>query len=198
MHAYAQRASVYWSHTGYNDGETMIIEPKLICVGAIMGAYGVRGEARIKSFCADPAAIDSYNPLTTKDASQNFTIKITRPVKGGFAAKIAGFKHKEQIDALKGTTLFVARHVLPNLKDDEFYHTDLVGLKVLDTSGATIGTVHSLQDHGAGDLLEIKAAMSNESFFIPFTKANVPTIDMTLGQMIIDPPHGLLPETKKR
>ncbi|MHA1128314.1 MAG: ribosome maturation factor RimM, partial [Alphaproteobacteria bacterium] len=36
-----------------------------ICVGAISGAFGVRGEVRIKSFCADPAAIGDYSPLTT-------------------------------------------------------------------------------------------------------------------------------------
>jgi 16S rRNA processing protein RimM len=34
-----------------------------ICIGAIMGAFGVKGEVRLKSFCADPAAIGDYSPL---------------------------------------------------------------------------------------------------------------------------------------
>ncbi|MEO0866241.1 MAG: ribosome maturation factor RimM, partial [Pseudomonadota bacterium] len=38
---------------------------ELICVGAIGGAYGVRGEVRIKSFCAVPEDIESYSPLSS-------------------------------------------------------------------------------------------------------------------------------------
>ena len=35
-----------------------------VCVGAIAGAFGVQGEVRLKSFCAEPADIATYGPLT--------------------------------------------------------------------------------------------------------------------------------------
>ena len=35
----------------------------LICVGMIAGAYGVRGEVRVKSYCAKPSDIEHYAPL---------------------------------------------------------------------------------------------------------------------------------------
>ena len=38
-----------------------------IVVGTLSGAFGVKGEVRLKSFCADPAAIADYAPLTTGD-----------------------------------------------------------------------------------------------------------------------------------
>jgi 16S rRNA processing protein RimM len=79
--------------------------PDRICVGAIAGAFGVRGEARIKSFCADPAAIADYAPLWTEDGSRRFTLRLSRPVTGGFAARLSGVETKEQADALKGTRL---------------------------------------------------------------------------------------------
>ena len=53
-----------------------------ICVGAIAGSFGVQGEVRLKSFCAEAAAIADYGPLYTKDGARNFTIKLTRPVSG--------------------------------------------------------------------------------------------------------------------
>ncbi|MEO0503363.1 MAG: ribosome maturation factor RimM, partial [Pseudomonadota bacterium] len=76
-----------------------------ICVGSIGGAYGVQGEVRIKSFCAVPEDIESYAPLTTEDGSRSFTLAILRPIKNGFAGRIAEVATKEQADALKGTQL---------------------------------------------------------------------------------------------
>jgi 16S rRNA processing protein RimM len=36
-----------------------------VSVGAIAGSYGVRGELRIKSYCAVPEDIENYSPLTS-------------------------------------------------------------------------------------------------------------------------------------
>ena len=126
-----------------------------ICVGSIGGAYGVQGEVRIKSFCAVPEDIESYAPLTTEDGSRSFTLAILRPIKNGFAGRIAEVATKEQADALKGTQLYASRDQLPNLPDDEYYYTDLIGLKVFDTGGAPLGRVKSVQNRGASDLLEV-------------------------------------------
>ena len=85
-----------------------------ICVGAITGSFGVKGEARVKSFCAEPAAIGDYGPLTTRDGQTSYSLTITRPVKGGFAVRLSGVKTKEQADALRGTTLHAPREALPS------------------------------------------------------------------------------------
>lgn len=162
-----------------------------ICVGAIAGAFGVQGEVRIKSFCAAPEAIEDYAPLTSEDGSRSFTLRITRAVKNGFAARLSDVATKEQADALKGVQLFAERDQLPDLPDDEFYHADLIGLEVLDTGGATLGTVRAVHNHGAADLLEIFAPGHKTTVLLPFTNAAVPTVDLTAGRIIADPPEGL-------
>ncbi len=162
-----------------------------VCVGAIAGAFGVNGEVRLKSFCADPAAIADYGPLQTQDGTPEFTVKILRPVKGGFAARLSGIKTKEAADALRGTQLFAHRDKLPGLPDDEYYHADLIGLLVLDTGGVELGRVKSVQNHGAGDLLEIIPPETSGTVLIPFTLATVPTVDLAAGRIIADPPDGL-------
>ena len=113
----------------------------LICVGAIAGAYGVHGEVRLKSFTAEPEAIADYAPLTSEDGTTSFTLRITRPIKNGFAVRLAGIATKEQADALRGTRLYAHRDQLPSLPDDEFYHADLIGLMVVDTGGQELGRV---------------------------------------------------------
>lgn len=162
-----------------------------VCVGAIGGAYGVRGELRIKSFCAVPEDIETYTPLTTESGDQTFHLALIRPIKNGFVARVAEVATKEQADALKGTQLFARRDQLPNLPDDEYYHADLIGLAVLDTGGAALGRVKSVLDHGAGDLLEVQRPGSSETVLLPFTLVAVPTVDITAGRIIADPPDGL-------
>ncbi|MGH1453802.1 MAG: ribosome maturation factor RimM [Paracoccaceae bacterium] len=162
----------------------------MICVGVISGAFGVSGEARIKSFTADPAAIEEYSPLHTSDGRE-ITVRIVRQLKNGMAARLSDVRSKEDADALNGTQLFVARDRLPSLPDDEYYHTDLIGLEVCDTGGNTLGHVKSVMNNGAGDLLEIHGPELKATVLIPFTMAVVPTVDLTAGRIIADPPEGL-------
>ncbi len=164
-----------------------------VVVGTLSGSYGVQGEVRLKSFCAEPGAIADYRPLTTDDGREFAMLVLTGQVKGGFTARIAGIDTKEQADALKGTQLFARRDQLPALPDDEYYYTDLIGLTVADTGGAVLGTVKSVVDHGAGDMLEILPQGQSETVFLPFTMANVPTVDLATSRIVADPPEGIFP-----
>ena len=164
---------------------------ELVCVGAIAGSYGVRGEVRLKSFTAQAEAIAAYAPLQTEDGSRQFDLTITRAIKNGLAARLSGIATKEEADALKGLRLFVPRDRLPDPDDDEYYHADLIGLEVRDTGGTVLGQVKSVQNHGATDLLEIHGPGLKSTVLLPFTHAAVPTVDIATGRIIVDPPEGL-------
>lgn len=164
---------------------------ELVCVGAIAGSFGVKGEVRLKSFTAEAEAIADYAPLVTEDGARSFTVTATRVIKNGLSVHLSGVSTKEEADALKGTQLYVPRDRLPTLPDDEYYHTDLVGLEVRDTGGTLLGTVKSVQNHGASDLLEIQGPDLKNTVLLPFTLAVVPTVDINAGRIVADPPEGL-------
>ncbi len=163
-----------------------------VCVGAIAGSFGVKGEVRLKSFCADPEAIGTYGPLSSEDGKTEWELKISRPIKNGYAARLSNVRSKEAADALRGTRLYAPRERLPDLPDDEFYHADLIGLTVFDTGGVELGRIKAILNHGAGDLLEIAVKGQKQPVLLPFTLANVPTIDLTSGKVIADLPEGLI------
>ena len=163
-----------------------------ICVGAIAGSFGVKGEVRLKSFCAEPTAIASYGPLFSEDGKRDWGVRLTRPIKNGFAARLTGVSTKEAADGLKGERLYAPRERLPELPDDEFYHTDLIGLQAMDTGGEPIGKVKAVLNHGAGDLLEIAINGRKDPALLPFTQIIVPTVDLDAGRLIVDLPEGLL------
>ncbi|MGB0438608.1 MAG: ribosome maturation factor RimM, partial [Paracoccaceae bacterium] len=108
-----------------------------------------------------------------------------------FAARIGGVETKEQADAVKGLRLFAHRNDLPSLPDDEYYHSDLIGLAVFDTGGGELGEVTSVQNHGASDLLELRVPGQSATVLLPFTLVCVPTVDLTARRIVADPPEGL-------
>ena len=81
----------------------------------------------------------------------------------------------------------MARDRLPPADDpDDFYHADLIGLPVFDPGGAPLGTVRAIYDHGAGDILEV--AGPKGQLLLPFTRQVVPTVDLSAGRIVADPP----------
>ena len=162
-----------------------------VCLGAVAGAYGVRGEARLKPFTANPGDIAAYGPVESEDGARRFEVTITRRLKGGVAARLSGVSTREQAEALKGARLYVSRDALPELGDDEeYYHADLIGLAVEDLAGEALGVVAAVWDFGAGDVLEVKRKGA-KSAYLPFTREMAPHVDLAGGRLIADPPDGL-------
>ena len=149
------------------------------------------GKFASRVFCSEPSDIEAYSPLTD-ESGNTYHLALVGAIKNGFAARIVEVATKEDADGLKGTQLYADRDQLPSLPDDEFYHTDLIGLSVSDAGGTSVGTVKAVHNHGADDLLEITKAGSSATVLVPFTQAIVPTVDLEAGRIVIDPPDGLL------
>src|SRR3546814_825324 len=71
--------------------------------------------------------------------------------------------------------------------EEEFYHADLIGLRVEDVAGQRLGTVRTVENHGAGDLLEIEG-LDGRMLLLPFTRAAVPLVDLAGGRLVAEPP----------
>jgi 16S rRNA processing protein RimM len=161
-----------------------------VCLGQIGAAHGVRGEVRLRSFTADPAAIVSYGPLETEDG-RVFEIESLRPAKDHFVVRIAGIADRSAAERLANTKLYVPRDRLPEPSaPDEFYHADLVGLAVVDRSGRQLGAVVAVHNFGAGDLIEMRPEAGDQTVFVPFDETNVPVVDLAAGRIVVDPPAG--------
>lgn len=157
-----------------------------VCVGAIVGAHGVRGAIRIKSFTGEPADIGRYGPVENEAGARRFGLRIIGQAKGLVIAKLDGVEDRDAAEALKGTKLFVPRERLPETEPEEFLYADLIGLAAEDPEGGKLGTVKAVFDFGAGEVLEIVGA--GGAFMVPFTKAAVPVVDVAGGRMVVSLP----------
>ena len=139
----------------------------LIQVGRVAGAFGVRGEVRITSYTAQPLALVDYKTLVREDGSTGLTLLSGRPAKAGIVARAKEIETREQAEALRGLKLFIPRSVLPDPEED-----------------AAIGSVKSVQDFGAGDLLEIAPAEGGATWYLPFTREAVPEVRIADGVVV--------------
>lgn len=142
---------------------------------------------RIKSFTADPRAIGRYGPVEDETGTRRFRLTVRGEVKGLVIARLDGVADRNQAEALKGLRLYVPRERLPKPKRGEWYVADLIGLAAVDTGGTPLGRVKSVQNFGAGDVLEVERE-DGTTEFLPFTKAVVPEVDVEGGRIVIDPP----------
>ncbi|MCW0236066.1 MAG: ribosome maturation factor RimM [Ferrovibrio sp.] len=173
-----------------------------LLLGVVIGAQGIRGEVKVKTFTAEPEALGDYGPLQDAQATKTYPLKVLRLSKGDVViARIRGVEDRNAAEAMKGTELYVQRAALPQAGDGEFYFADLVGLTAM-MSGRVLGRVTAVHNYGAGDMLEVKTATDGSgggrSAMVPFTDDAVPDVDLAAGTVTVEPAFWLGdPETEE-
>ena len=170
---------------------------RLVVVAQIAGAFGVRGEVRIRSFTEDPEACFTYGPLLDAGGSVVLTPVNVRVLNEGFGVQTKERRQREDWEALKGALLHVWREAMPDTSEDEIYVADLVGADVVHSDGRALGKVKAAHNFGAGDLLEIDPP-SGPSYMLPFTRDVFPKIDIAGRRLAANPEEDFLPENLQR
>lgn len=159
-----------------------------LLVGRIAGAHGLKGEVKITSFTGAPEDIGAYGPLTDVGGTRRFVLSELRLFKPGVViARVNDSRTRDEAEALRGIELFLDRGALPPTEEDEFYHSDLIGLSAVSPQGEVIGRISAIHDFGAGDILEISPGSGAPTLLVPFTRVNVPEIDIPAGRLTVIP-----------
>lgn len=151
-----------------------------IALAAVAGAHGVDGQVRLKLFTEDADSLAVHKSVHV-GGTQRKLISVRRAGKGA-VARIDGVSDRSAAEALRGTLLEVDRDALPPLEPGEYYHSDLIGLPAEDQSGQRLGRVVSVENYGAGDLLEIEGEDGKRSL-IPFRDG---VADLVEGRIRLD------------
>ncbi len=174
-------------------GEDASVASDRVVVATFGAAHGIKGEIRVKCHTADPEALIDYSPLHDSSGSRSFTFLSLRPAGEVMVARVKEITDRNQAEALTHLDLYAERAKMPEPDEDEFYHADLIGLRVEGPDGELIGHIQGVYDFGAGDVLDVRRP-KRKGVMIPFTKAVIPTVDIAGGRVICMPPKGLLSE----
>ncbi|MBI3675655.1 MAG: ribosome maturation factor RimM [Proteobacteria bacterium] len=159
-----------------------------VLLGVVIGAQGLKGEVKVKTFTQTPDAVARYGTLHTKDGRKLRVATSRAPKDDIIVVRFEGVADRNAAEALKGTELHVARGMLPETGTQEFYHADLIGLRADDEEGRFIGKVVSIENYGAGDVIEI-ARDDGSTVLLPFSKTFVPQVEIENGRIVVAVPE---------
>lgn len=142
-------------------------------LAVVTGAHGVGGAVKLKLFTEDLSAWRVFN-------GGALTLAAVR----GNIATFAEVTDRTAAEALRGTALTIARSELPPLGAGEYYHADLIGLPARLADGTTVGSVVSVENFGAGDVIEIERP-EGKRFMVPLRTEAVP--DWDAERLILNP-----------
>lgn len=159
---------------------------RLICLGKIVGVWGVAGWLKIHSYTRERTDIVSYRQWRLGDAdhSRRFELEAGREQgRGGLVAKLAGLDDRGAAAAEIGSLIQVLPGQLPTLEEGEYFWHQLEGLVVETLDGATLGTVDHLFETGANDVLVV---IGERERLIPYIPGVIREVDLDAGTMRVD------------
>ena len=160
---------------------------RLVQVGVITAAHGIRGHVKIRSFTENPESLLSCHPLT--DATGNRPFKITRQgIKDSILiVSIEGIHDRNAAELLKGTALYALAPSSQEAEENKWPYDTLIGLEARGIDGTVYGKVIGVYNFGAGDIIEISLA-NGKTEMLPFKNAFVGDINVENGTLIVFPP----------
>ncbi|WP_101925340.1 MULTISPECIES: ribosome maturation factor RimM [Luteimonas] len=160
---------------------------RMIQLGKVHGAFGVRGELKLESFTEPRSAIFRYQPWVLRDArgaERPFDGATGRETPKGVVATLPGVEDRDAAEAMRGIEVWVSRDAMPPPRPGEYYWVDLEGLRVRNVDGVEFGVVSHLFSTGANDVL---VAQGERERMIPFvTPEYVVSVDFDTGVVTVD------------
>lgn len=165
-----------------------------VTVGRIGRAHGVRGDVTVEVRTDSPEvrfAVGAALP-TEPAAAGPLTVAQARWHSGRLLVRFEGVQDRTAAERLRGVRLLadVAADERPD-DPEEYYDHQLTGLVVRLSDGSAVGEVSAVLHVPGQDLLAVRRPDGAE-LLVPFVAEIVPTVDLAAGEVVVDPPPGLL------
>jgi len=173
-----------------------MVHPKFLLVGDILGAHGLKGALSIYSHTRPASAVAGYSCWWVGlSGEQARPYQVTRCWQHGkrVLAEIEGVSDCTCAEALKGQHIWVPASAVES-DDDEYLWDDLIGCRVREQNGTTLGIVRTLEEYGAQDNLVVQTdadAAEQGEWMIPFTSAIIIDVDVDARLILVDLPAGM-------
>ncbi len=156
-----------------------------ICVGQVIGVQGVKGWIKVFSNTSPRENSLNYSPWKIDTGEKMMTVKVTGRLQGkNVIAQIAGIEDRELASDLIGSKIYIEPEQIPKLEKGEYYWADLIGMKVETLESEPLGTVETMMETGANDVMVLRG---DRERLIPFVIDEiVREIDLVSRRVVVD------------
>ena len=154
-----------------------------LLIGEVLRPQGVRGEAKIRPYAANPEDFRRWTTLFLQSGTDYAPIACAcSRVHDGFVyATLGDCANPDDVEKLRGRRLFIDRTHANALQEDEVYICDLIGCEAVDETGAVVGTLTDVLQHGPVDVYVFRTPRG--TMMAPALKAVFPRVDVAARRM---------------
>ena len=165
--------------------------PDLVALGKVVRSQGSDGRLKLRLNEKGPTGFAGTKVyLKRGEGFAAFEVEALTLDRNAYILKLKGVDSLAAADSLAGLEVFAAGSDFRRLDGDRFYDFQVIGSRVLTREGTEVGTVESVLEAGGPVLLVVRR--EEREVYIPFTEAICVKVDMEAGEVVIDPPDGLL------
>ena len=155
-----------------------------VIIGRFCKPHGIKGLITVRSFTEPHDNILQYSHWYIQQKGQWLPIKRVHEeiTHKHILTRIEGYSEREDVAALTNLDIAVSQKTLPELKSDEHYWHQLIGMTVMHRDGSEFGVVRELLATGSNDVLVV---VGNRRYLIPYLPGEVVLEVDTVKQVII-------------
>ena len=162
-----------------------------LMVGVIANTHGVRGEVKVYPTTDDVNRFKKLKEIYMGDEKAPLHIQSVKFQKNMVILGFKEYTSLNEVEGLRNKELFVDRAHAVKLQKDEYFISDLIGLKVMTDEGADLGELTDVMTTGANDVYVVKTTDGKE-VLLPAIKECVLNVDMNERVMSVHIMEGLL------
>jgi 16S rRNA processing protein RimM len=167
--------------------------PSFLAIGKLLHPHGIHGEMLMEVYTDFPERLVPGVTLYLGPQGGSLCLTRRRPHKNGFLMTFEGYTTPEALGQFRNQVLYVKADDRPPLADGEYYHHQLINLRVTSDQGESIGMVTEILETGATDVLVVRREGSSE-VLVPIVDRFVKEIDLTKGEITVHFIPGMLEE----
>ncbi len=162
-------------------------------VGVIASTHGIKGEVKVFPTTDEPEKFRKLKKvlLITEEKERELELQSARFFKNMVILKFRGIDSINEVEPWKGAALWVKREDAVPLENNEYYQGDLIGLRVIEESGAALGTLTDILRTGANDVYEVTLE-DGKRILLPAIRECMKEIDLKNGKITVHLMEGLL------
>jgi 16S rRNA processing protein RimM len=155
-------------------------------IGRVLKAHGLKGALRVELLTDFPDRFAPGRELQVGD--RHLTVLGSKEQEGGMLVTFAGIDDRDKAAPLAGEYITVPLSEARPLPADQYYHFQLVGLRVIDTRQAReIGRVAEVLTYAANDVLRVTGGA--KEVLIPMVRSVVRGVAPAEGTITVELPE---------
>jgi 16S rRNA processing protein RimM len=172
-------------------------EPRYLVVGRVLRPHGVRGELCVEVITGFPERLGQHADFYlahpgSPDDVRRYPLEEVRLHKGAVLLKLAGCDDRNEADLLRDMLVQIPVEEAAPLEDEEYYHFQVVGVRVETESGEWLGQVTEVLETGANDVYLVRGPQGE--VLLPAIKDVVRELDLESQRMVVHLLPGMLEE----